>query len=330
MAQHKEEGNFDDGREVTAFLSFSEKVLPDFTISSQLEGVMFQGKSKFQDIWCINTSPFGKLLVLDGKTQSAQNDEKLYHECLVHPVLLAVNNPKKVFIGGGGETATAREVLKHKSVERCVMVDLDKLVVDACKKFLPEWGSTAFEDPRLEIHYQDAKAFLENSEETFDVIIMDIADPIEAGPGVALYYQEFYKFIVSKLNPGGAFVTQSSGSGLFTYHECFTVINRTMKSAFDVVYPYSVEIPSFGGGWGFNVGFQKDDGEREANTDLVNWDPEWVDENLVKRMPGIEKTPLFFYDGTSHRHVFNIPKYLRNALEKEDRVMTEANPVFMY
>eukprot|EP00475_Leptophrys_vorax_P042682 TRINITY_DN80509_c0_g1_i1.p1 TRINITY_DN80509_c0_g1~~TRINITY_DN80509_c0_g1_i1.p1 ORF type:complete len:335 (-),score=111.82 TRINITY_DN80509_c0_g1_i1:97-1101(-) len=318
----------DGEREQTAFISFSEKLLPDLTIACELNQLMFKDKSQFQDVWCIKTSPFGKVLVLDGKTQSAQCDEKIYHECLVHPPLLMCENPRTVFIGGGGETATAREILKHKSVEKVVMVDLDKMVVDACREHLPEWAAGAFDDPRLEIYYQDAKAWLENFDGKFDVIIMDIADPIEAGPGIALYYQEFYEFVGSKLNPGGVFVTQSSGSGLFSMHECFTVINNTMKSGFDFVFPYSAEIPSFGGAWGFNLAFNKTE-NRSVDADIVNWTPEFVDEQIAKRID-TSKGELFFYDGIAHRHIFNVPKYLRTLLKKETRVMTSENPVFMY
>jgi len=299
------------------------------TITSELTEVMYRRKSPYQDIWCITTSPWGKVLVLDGKTQSAQVDEKIYHESLVHPVMLSVHEPKSVFIGGGGESATVREVLKHKSVERVVMVDLDEMVVSACKQHLPEWNAGALMDPRLELHYQDAKAWLEDHKETFDVIIMDIADPIEAGPGVALYFQEFYQFVGSRLNAGGAFVTQSSGSGVLSLHECFTVIHKTLQSSFDCVFPYSVEIPSFGGAWGFNLAYNKCDGHRRPLGDNIsNWDPSEVDMAIEERIK--VETPLFFYDGVSHRHEFSLPKYLREELAKESRVMTKASPVFMY
>jgi len=322
------EGGAEGEREQTAFMCFSEKVLPDLSLTCELNQLMFKDKSQFQDVWCIKTSPFGKMLILDGKTQSAQCDEKIYHECLVHPPLLVCEDARSVFIGGGGETATAREILKHKSVEKVVMVDLDKMVVDACKEYLPEWAAGAFADPRLQIYYEDAKAWLENHSDMFDVIIMDIADPIEAGPGIALYYQEFFKFVGTKLNPGGVFVTQSSGSGLFSMHECFSVIHNTLESAFDHVFPYTAEIPSFSGAWGFNLAFNKSPG-RTFETDLAEWTPAFVDEQIEKRIDTSQKE-LFFYDGISHRHIFNVPKYLRELLKKETRIMTSENPVFMY
>lgn len=131
------------------------------TIRMMLKSIMYNEHSEFQNAQIIETGPFGKTLVLDSKTQSALFDEFVYHENLVHPVMIAHPNPKTVFIGGGGELATAREVAKHPSVERIVMVDLDKTVVEICKKHLPEWHGGVIDDPRLELRYDDAKAWLE-------------------------------------------------------------------------------------------------------------------------------------------------------------------------
>ncbi|CAM9364712.1 unnamed protein product, partial [Ectocarpus fasciculatus] len=173
----------------TSSFWFHEDVSEDLELRSRLNKIMFNASSDFQHVQVVETAPFGKTLVLDGKTQSAQLDEFIYHETLVHPAMLAHPNPKRVYIGGGGELATAREVLRHKSVEKCVMVDLDKLVVDTSRDVLPEWGAGVLDDPRLELHYTDAHAFLRENEDMYDVIIMDIADPIEAGPGYILYTQ---------------------------------------------------------------------------------------------------------------------------------------------
>ena len=184
--------------------------------------MMFNGKSPFQKVQIIE-SCFGKTLVLDSKTQSAEFDEHIYHESLVHPALLTHPEPKTVFIGGGGEYATAREVLRHPSVERCVMVDIDEKVCKICEEELPEWGNGCTKDPRLEVvssrhgasffapprdlvltpprlssalqHYDDAYGFLERDTRSYDVVIMDIADPIEAGPGIALCMLLHFYFV---------------------------------------------------------------------------------------------------------------------------------------
>jgi len=96
-------------------------------VAFKMSKIYVDSLTKFQRCQIIETLDHGKTLVLDGKTQSAAHDEKVYHESLVHPALMLHPNPKNVYIGGGGEGATMREVLRHKSVEKCVMVDIDEV-----------------------------------------------------------------------------------------------------------------------------------------------------------------------------------------------------------
>ena len=141
-------GGSADDVQMTSSFWFSEDVTPDLVMKMRLNALSFDAKSPFQRVQIIETESFGKTLVLDGKTQSALADQFVYHECLVHPALLAHGDPKSVYIGGGGELATARECLKHRSVEKVVMVDLDKVVVDICREKLPEWNGGSTDDPR--------------------------------------------------------------------------------------------------------------------------------------------------------------------------------------
>jgi len=283
-------------------------------------------KSPFQQIGIIELVNFGKVLVLDGFTQSAQADEHIYHETLAHPALLHHPNPKTVFIGGGGEMATAREVLRHKSVEKLIMCDIDKQVVDLSCKYLEEWGGNeVFKDPRFECYYEDAKKFVEEYKgPKFDVVIMDVADPIEAGPGIALYFQEYYKNLLEKVNPGFVFVTQSGPCGLLTKEECFTTINRTLASVFDVVMPMHHFIPSFHDMWGWNIAYNRadtlDDGFPQKKS-------EELDQTIKARLK--DGSELKFYDGVTHRGLFSVGKYVRDAIKQETRIMTQSNPVFM-
>lgn len=272
----------------------------------------------------IETAAFGRTLVMDDKTQSTEKDEKAYHESLVHPAMMAHGSPKSVFVGGGGEFATTREILRHKSVEKCVMVDIDQVACEMCLEHLPEWADGCFEDPRLEVHYEDALAWLRNYGGKFDVIVMDICDPIEAGPGIALYFQEFYKMCVAeKLNPGGVLVTQSGCCSILNADECFSTINNTLKSAFKHVYPFHAPVPSFGCDWGFNLAF-----DECANPDVAGRDPAEIDAQLAE-MIGDDKG-MQFLDGIAYRGQMHLPKQVRTILAKEARVMTEATPVFMH
>ncbi|MES1908226.1 MAG: hypothetical protein MHM6MM_001200 [Cercozoa sp. M6MM] len=322
--------NEESSRPETAGFWFQELVTPTFSTSVRLRKIMHQSKSEFQDMSVIETADFGKTLVLDDKTQSAQKDEKIYHESLVHPAMLAHKCPRTVYIGGGGELATAREVLRHPCVEKVVMVDLDKAVVDVSAELLPEWGDGCLDDPRLELHYTDAKAFLENWEgKPFDVIIMDIADPIEAGPGVMLYTVDFYKNMKNKMAPGAVFTTQSASAGLLAHDECFTVINRTLREVFDNVFPSSVEIPSFGANWGFHVAYDNTADEQLKPVSPLEVLPEEFDARIEERKLEA-KRPLYFLDGVSHRGIFGVAKWLRKACAAEERIMTAENPIYFF
>lgn len=313
---------------------FTEEVSPDLAIKMRLNTITFDKKSEFQRAQIVHTAPFGKTLVLDGKTQSAQADEFVYHESLVHPAMLAHGKAKSVFIGGGGELATAREVLRHTGVEKCVMVDIDGVVVDICKEQLPEWHGGCIEDPRLQVEYDDAKAWLETHEDKYDVIIMDIADPIEAGPGYVLYTQEFYKFAISRLNPGGILVTQSGPGSVMNITECCSVINHTLASVFPHVVPYSADIPSFGSNWAFNMAFTEEADVAQAAaaaglTPLQHLMTQPLDE-VDAAIAAAVSTPLRFMDAVALKGVIGLPKAVRDAIAAETRTMTIADPVFMY
>ena len=238
----------DSEPEIRSGFWFEEEQLPTYITKVELTKILYEGKSPFQTITIIETNPFGLMLLLDGKTQSSQIDEAVYHECLVHPAMLLHPNPQSVFIGGGGECATAREILKYKSVKECIMCDIDEEVVRVCLEKLPSWSDGCSEDKRLKLVYEDAYAFIENYKGKFDVIVMDIADPIEAGPGNKLYTQEFYEMANTRLNPGGMIVTQSGVASILNHTECFTVIHQTMKSVFENVVIYTADTPSFGTG----------------------------------------------------------------------------------
>mmetsp|Transcript_47847 Transcript_47847/g.54201 ORF Transcript_47847/g.54201 Transcript_47847/m.54201 type:complete len:347 (-) Transcript_47847:41-1081(-) len=317
---------------------FREDVTPHLRTEAALTKMTFDCQSDFQHVKIIETIPFGKTLVLDGKSQSALSDEYVYHETLVHPAMLAHPDPKRVYIGGGGEFATAREVLKHPSVTEVIMVDIDKVVCDICRQEMPEWNQGVFEDPRLTVHYEDAHAFLKTyTGPAFDVIIMDIADPIEAGPGYVLYTEEFYQFALTKMTRDGVLVTQSGSGSIFNWSECFSAIHQTLRTAFDTVIPFTADIPSFGCNWGFNVAFNtthsiNDDenthsSNRRTLMGIVEQSSANIDATIQRRIP---HGKLKFYDGITHRGIFGVPKPIREGLAAETRTITVDNPVFMY
>lgn len=323
-----------------AGFTFREDVAPGLLFEMILKGIIHSSESEYQQIDVIE-SYFGKTLITDGKTQSAQFDEFAYHECLVHPALLTYTErtkkaPKTVFIGGGGELATAREVLRHTGVERVVMVDLDGVVVDVCTKYLPEWGGEKVKsDPRFELIIGDAYTYLLNTTETFDIVIMDISDPIEAGPGIMLYTKELYEHVATVLSPNGVFVTQAGmADAVPPPHAdagdkdttCFGPINNTLSKVFDVVMPYTQSIPSFGSDWGFVLAFSPPAGESKER---IIFDINTINTLIEENIKGGEDA-LRMYDGITHQRMFHLTKAVRKQLSSDTRVMTKDNPVFMY
>ncbi|MCL0102959.1 fused MFS/spermidine synthase [Dehalococcoidia bacterium] len=213
---------------------FVEFVTPDTIQQFAVKDVLYFGRSKYQTVEVIETVSFGKCLILDGKIQSCEKDEFIYHEALVHPAMILHPNPETVFIAGGGEGATLREVLAHKTVKKVVMVDIDAEVIDVCKRLLPAHHQGSFDDPRVELLHLDARKYLAETKERFDVIIIDLPEPIEGGPAYLLYTKTFYRLLKDKLAADATFALQAGSTCLGTTR-VYTAINNTLKTAFSVV-----------------------------------------------------------------------------------------------
>lgn len=275
--------------------------------------VIYSGLTKYQKVDIVETYSFGKCLFLDGKLQSSEYDERIYHEALVHPAMMTHPEPRRVLIVGGGEGATAREVLRYPSVERAVMVDIDEELVELCKKYMPEWSQGAFEDPRLELVIGDGRKYIEETGETFDVVILDLTDPIPNTPSVLLYTREFYELVRSRLRSGGVAVTQATS--LRFSLDTFAKIRNAVASAFPLARPYMAPITSFSSFWGFVLG-------------SLGRDPLSVSCNEIKKRLASLKGELAFYDEETHKYVFRIPKFISEKIEGISEVPTDANPAF--
>lgn len=300
-------------------LWLEEDLGDDHRWSYRVSSVLFSGKSVFQEVDLVDTPTWGKVLLLDGKMQSTEADEEVYHELLVHPALLHHPNPKRVFVMGGGEGATVREILRHKSVEQVVMVDIDKVVTDFCSQHL-ERNREAFASERLTLINDDARAQLEAvPDASFDIIIGDLADPLDGGPCYQLYTQEFYRTVVlRKLAPGGIFVTQSGPAGILSAKEVFTLIHSTLRSVFPRVLPYTQHIPSFCDQWGYNLAFSD-----EAQVPLG---AAALDALIPQRISG----PMQFLDGDTFVGLTHLNRIVRHALEEEKEVFTADSARFLH
>lgn len=296
-----------------------EQINPGLAQASGVLQVIHEGDTPYQRALIIETAPFGRMLVLDGKTQSSEADEWAYHEALVQPVMTAHPSPRRVMVAGGGEGSTIREALRHPSVEEVVMVDLDADVVSLCKAHLPNHHQGAFDDPRVTLLHEDALAYLERRDAPFDVIVIDVPDPLEGGPAYLLYTVEFYQLVRARLAHGGLMVAQSGPTGPTHVSEVFTAIARSMGQAFDQTSMSQVNVPSFGLMWGFIAG-----GGADA-PDIAAMPEAEVDNRLRER--GVAES-LRFYDGAAHRGMFGMPKYVRAAAAAETRLITRDNPLY--
>ena len=282
-----------------------------------IKGRVFSTKTAFQEVEVVDSLQHGRCLLLDGKTQSAEVDEFIYHEGLVHPAMVTHPNPVSVFIAGGGEGATLREALAHNTVERAVMVDLDSEVVEVCVRYLPNHHRGAFDDSRTELYHRDAREYLETTEDTYDVIIIDLPDPQEAGPASLLYTQNFYRLLSQRLNPQGLMAVQSEPCMVGNL-EAFSAINNTLRSVFPHVYPYHIMVPSFASDWGFNLA--------SLGPNPLAQNVQEVDRRLADR----GCASLRFYDGVTHNGLFALPKHVRTTLENEQRIITEDDPLVVF
>jgi|TARA_B100000809_G_scaffold190350_1_gene188909 spermidine synthase len=295
---------------------FIESVYPDLNVMLKVRQVFYSGQTAYQKVEVLDSELFGRSLVLDGKTQSTERDEHIYHETLVHPAMLCHPGPKQVFIGGGGEGGTLREALAHKSVERVTMVDLDPEVVELCRKYLPNHHRGSFDDPRTNLLHEDARGYLEFTSDFYDTIILDLVDPLEGGTAALLYTQEFYAIAKARLNPGGVLVTQSGPVGFLSYTECFTTIFNTLGTLFSHTKAAQVHIPAFQTLWGFTIA---------SDTPFPETSEDAVDAEAARRL----SNPLKYYDGESHRNMFALPKFQRDGLKSETRINRDDDPVYM-
>ncbi|HXW77553.1 MAG TPA: hypothetical protein VEJ20_09095 [Candidatus Eremiobacteraceae bacterium] len=269
-----------------------------------LTATLAQGRSAFQSYAIVVSPLFGKMLVLDGDTQSAALDERLYHECLVHPAAALHGDPKRALILGGAEGASLREFLRMPGMRKATMVDIDGTVVDACKAHLPEWSAGAFADARADVIIGDAKRYVEESREPFDVIVGDLTEPLEDSPSYGLHTVSFYSAIRARLAPGGLFALQASMAGPHN-HGTHARMIATLRAVFPAVAPYSAYVPSFDTEWGFALC-----GER---FDVFS------EQAALAAQQHADALQLAHYDAQAHRRLFNLPRYLRQAYEKEHR-----------
>ncbi|MGH7329642.1 MAG: fused MFS/spermidine synthase, partial [Polyangiaceae bacterium] len=252
-----------------------------------LEETYYSGRTPFQSVAVVRSATFGKMLILDGDTQSSQADERIYHESLVHPAMAAAEDRNDVLILGGGEGATLREVLRCTDVRNCTMVDIDGEVVELSKRYLPEWGADAWNDTRARVIIGDALAILRESKERFGVVISDLTEPLPDSPSHPLFNAAVFRDVKARLADGGVYVLQASTAG-FHNMALHAKMSRTLRDFFRYVRSFYTHVPAFDNDWAFLACSDR--------VDVAALEPARIDAYVAKL-----KGENAFYDAETHR-----------------------------
>jgi len=225
---------------------FSEKVVmwPGQKFSLQVEDVLFEGKSDFQDVMVFNSSTYGRVLVLDGVIQLTERDEMAYQEMIVNIPMMSHPNPKNVLIIGGGDGGVLREVARYQGVEKIVMCEIDEMVVNVSKQYFEKSTATAYDDPRLTLRFEDAAKFIKNYKNQFDVVIVDSSDPV--GPANTLFTEEFYSNLQESMTEDGVICCQ--GECMWLHLDLITSVLAVTRKIFSTVEYAYTSIPSYPSG----------------------------------------------------------------------------------
>ncbi len=280
--------------------TFVETLHAGYGQQFDVDKVLFEEKTDHFHLIIFENPMFGRVMALDGIIQTTQKDEFIYHEMLTHVPLFSHPNPKRVCVIGGGDGGMLREVLKHKSVEKVTLVEIDGKVIEMCREFFPDHSQGAFDDARTEIVIQDGFEYLKSAENSFDVIISDSTDPI--GPAEVLFTETFYGLCNKALKPGGVLVAQN-GVSYFQRDEMKNSA-RDMRPHFDVVTFYGAAVPTYIGG---NMVF----GWASNTADMCK---QSVDSIAKKVTSSGIKTQ--YYTPEIHMAAFALPQYVVDAINE--------------
>lgn len=225
-------------------LRYTELVNDGFGISIKIDNVLFSGQSDFQKVDVLESKSLGRILTLDGLMMTTEKDEFFYHEMISHIPMINHKNPETVLVIGGGDGGTVREVLKHKSVKKVVLCEIDGMVIDVCKKFLPTIAC-GLDDKRVEVVVADAIEFIKDKKQCYDIVLIDSTDPM--GPGEGLFTKEFYTNVKNSLKDGGIMAAQSESP--FANQKEMQMMYPLLRSVFPIVDTFTGPIPTYPGGY---------------------------------------------------------------------------------
>ncbi|WP_134702441.1 polyamine aminopropyltransferase [Ammoniphilus sp. YIM 78166] len=275
-----------------AGLWFTEKQTENFGITIKINKTLHTEQTEFQKLDMVETEEFGNMLLLDGMVMTSQVDEFVYHEMVAHPALHTHPNPKTVLVVGGGDGGVIREVLKHESVEKAVLVEIDGKVIEYSKKYLPEIAGE-LDNPRVEVKVDDGFMHIIKSKDLYDVIMVDSTEPV--GPAAPLFERGFYQGIFEALKEDGIFVAQTDNPWFKA--DLIQKVNKDVREIFPITRTYIANIPTYPSGmWTFTLGSKKHD-------------PLNVNEADIKDLP------TKYYSPELHHASFKLPKFVKALVE---------------
>lgn len=273
----------------------TENVRFSLRIDKQLESV----QSDFQKIDVFESTEFGKVLTLDGYLMVTEKDEFIYHDMITH-VPMAVNpDIRNVLVIGAGDGGTVRELTRYSTIEKIDMVEIDSLVVEVCKKYLPQ-TACRLDDPRVHVYYEDGLKYVRRMNNEYDLVIVDSTDPF--GPGEGLFTKEFYGNCFNALTEDGILVNQHESTFYRSYAEAVKRAHRRIKELFPVVGVYQAHIPTYPSGhWLFGFASKKYDPVKDLQEDR------WNQLGLITK----------YYNTDLHKGSFALPNYVKDLLKFE-------------
>ena len=278
-------------------LWFTEKHTPNVNFSIKVDRQLYSGKSEFQRIDIFDSKEFGRFLTLDGYMMLTEKDEFIYHEMITHVPMCVHPSAKRVLVIGGGDGGTVRELLRYPTIEHIDLVEIDELVVEVCRKYLPQTAG-GLGDERVHPHFEDGLKFIRHCEDEYDLIIVDSTDPF--GPGEGLFTKEFYGNCYKALKADGIMVNQHESP--FYPDDAYAMqrAHKRIVESFPISKVYQAHIPTYPSGhWLFGFASKKYHPVRQ-----VDW-TRWNALGLATR----------YYNTQLHAGAFALPNYVEELLK---------------
>lgn len=280
-------------------LWYTEEHSKEAKFSIKVLRQLYSVQSPFQKIDILESEEFGRFFTLDGYMMLTEKDEFIYHEMIVHVAMATNLNMKRVLVIGAGDGGTVRELTRYPSIEHIDMVEIDKMVVDVCKEFLPQ-TACKLDDPRVHLYFEDGLRYIRSKENEYDLIIVDSTDPF--GPGEGLFTKEFYGNCFKALTEDGILVNQHENAYYTSFAQSMRRAHCRIVDLFPICKVYQAHIPTYPSGhWLFGFASKKYDPVADLKADA------WNQLGIYTR----------YYNTDLHRGCFALPTYINELLERD-------------